>query len=234
MHEFTWSLLGAAGSLTTSRRVMAKPIIAAIGAASSPMSRSLSLAYLLSASSSSTELGASGAAATTLGLTGRSSAPRSRSPSGTLSSRPPNIAKGYRAPQMPPRGRIWTLCVRGRYGALHHRGSPFGLPAHFRVLGRGVSRGLRSVVDLVGRLRRPAGRGTTPRPGGSAAGVADSVNGTRGRSSAAEHQLPKLRTRVRFPSPALARSRACRANRRLARPHSDSELPYLPRSPTGA
>ncbi len=29
----------------------------------------------------------------------------------------------------------------------------------------------------------------------------------RGRSSAAEHQLPKLRTRVRFPSPALVRSR---------------------------
>src|SRR4029079_2290962 len=26
----------------------------------------------------------------------------------------------------------------------------------------------------------------------------------RGRSSAAEHQLPKLRTRVRFPSPALS------------------------------
>jgi hypothetical protein len=27
--------------------------------------------------------------------------------------------------------------------------------------------------------------------------------GPRGRSSEAEHQLPKLRTRVRFPSPAL-------------------------------
>src|SRR5580700_10060233 len=27
--------------------------------------------------------------------------------------------------------------------------------------------------------------------------------GSRGRSSEAEHQLPKLRTRVRFPSPAL-------------------------------
>ena len=31
----------------------------------------------------------------------------------------------------------------------------------------------------------------------------DSVAGARGRSSEAEHQLPKLRTRVRFPSPAL-------------------------------
>src|ERR1700691_2075481 len=31
----------------------------------------------------------------------------------------------------------------------------------------------------------------------------DSVRGVRGRSSEAEHQLPKLRTRVRFSSPAL-------------------------------
>src|SRR5580698_6018663 len=34
-------------------------------------------------------------------------------------------------------------------------------------------------------------------------GQHDSVMPPRGRSSAAEHQLPKLRTRVRFPSPAL-------------------------------
>jgi hypothetical protein len=33
------------------------------------------------------------------------------------------------------------------------------------------------------------------------------VAGARGRSSEAEHQLPKLRTRVRFPSPALDQRR---------------------------
>src|SRR5437763_7836371 len=32
--------------------------------------------------------------------------------------------------------------------------------------------------------------------------VLGSLRAARGRSSAAEHQLPKLRTRVRFPSPA--------------------------------
>ena len=37
----------------------------------------------------------------------------------------------------------------------------------------------------------------------STTGQHDSVMPSRGRSSAAEHQLPKLRTRVRFPSPAL-------------------------------
>jgi hypothetical protein len=36
----------------------------------------------------------------------------------------------------------------------------------------------------------------------STTGQHDSVMPPRGRSSAAEHQLPKLRTRVRFPSPA--------------------------------
>src|SRR4029079_16856495 len=35
----------------------------------------------------------------------------------------------------------------------------------------------------------------------------------RGRSSAAEHQLPKLRTRVRFPSPALDTLHAARSAR---------------------
>jgi hypothetical protein len=38
-------------------------------------------------------------------------------------------------------------------------------------------------------------------------GGEDSVDATRGRSSEAEHQLPKLRTRVRFPSPALSKHR---------------------------
>jgi hypothetical protein len=40
-------------------------------------------------------------------------------------------------------------------------------------------------------------------PPGMSSGPEDSVAGARGRSSEAEHQLPKLRTRVRFPSPAL-------------------------------
>ena len=39
----------------------------------------------------------------------------------------------------------------------------------------------------------------------------------RGRSSAAEHQLPKLRTRVRFPSPALVSRIRARARRRCRR-----------------
>src|ERR1700733_13140319 len=42
---------------------------------------------------------------------------------------------------------------------------------------------------------------------GISSGPEDSVASARGRSSEAEHQLPKLRTRVRFPSPALLQSR---------------------------
>ena len=38
---------------------------------------------------------------------------------------------------------------------------------------------------------------------GAICGAEDSVVAIRGRSSEAEHQLPKLRTRVRFSSPAL-------------------------------
>jgi hypothetical protein len=56
------------------------------------------------------------------------------------------------------------------------------------------------------------------------------VAGARGRSSEAEHQLPKLRTRVRFPSPALPDPR--RSHRysalhpRIAVMHVDAFVPH--------
>ena len=52
-----------------------------------------------------------------------------------------------------------------------------------------------------------------PRAGGCRSEVLWYSRRLRGRSSAAEHQLPKLRTRVRFPSPAPRRMRRSCASR---------------------
>lgn len=48
-----------------------------------------------------------------------------------------------------------------------------------------------------------ASRDKTWKPGGKVCIMAASDISSRGRSSMVEHQLPKLNTGVRFPSPAL-------------------------------
>ena len=50
----------------------------------------------------------------------------------------------------------------------------------------------------------------------------DRVSAPRGRSSEAEHQLPKLRTRVRFPSPALANPGIRNGGHELSPPRAHS------------
>ena len=56
------------------------------------------------------------------------------------------------------------------------------------------------------------------------------LRGSRGRSSEAEHQLPKLRTRVRFPSPALSQLR--RSALISGRSHPAADGPTKPRRAT--
>ena len=73
-----------------------------------------------------------------------------------------------------------------------------------------------SSVVFVGFLRREAAHGCV-------VGRSGSISGVRGCSSMAEHQLPKLTVRVRFPSPALtqrASSEALRCPRPLLGAHS--------------
>ena len=77
---------------------------------------------------------------------------------------------------------------------------------------------------------RTSGGGVRAPPGITQAGSEDSVAATRGRSSEAEHQLPKLRTRVRFPSPAL--DKRCRSDAlSICGPHASSIANSRPRAP---